>query len=55
MNKDTLNQAVEACKAETKAALETLYNELNHGQQQKVIRSETVKALFERYGVEYAD
>ena len=51
MNKDTLNEAVRACKSETKEALQMVYDVLNHGQQQKIIKDETVKALFERYGV----
>ena len=53
MNKDTLNNAVEACKAETKEALQTVYDELNNGQQKKILKSDTVKALFDRYGVKY--
>lgn len=53
MNKNTLNEAVNACKAETKEALQTVYDALNHGQQQKIIKDETVKALFDRYNVEY--
>lgn len=36
---------------ETKEALQTVYSALNHGQQQKLLRDEKVKALFERYGV----
>lgn len=55
MNKDTLNEAVEACKAETKAALETFFNTLNQGQQQKIVKDERVKALFDRYGVNYEE
>ena len=51
MDKDTLNEAVKACKAETKEALQTVYNELNSGQQKKLLKNETVKALFERYEV----
>ena len=51
MNKDTLNEAVKACKAETKEALQTVYDELNNGQQKKLLKNETVKALFERYEV----
>ena len=53
MDKDTLYEAVKACKEETKEALQTVYNTLNHGQQQKIIKDEAVKALFDRYGVEY--
>jgi hypothetical protein len=51
MNKDTLNEAVAACKAETKEALQTVYDELNNGQQKKLLKNEAIKALFERYGV----
>lgn len=51
MNKDTLNEAVAACKAETREALQTVYDELNNGQQKKLLKNEAIKALFERYGV----
>ncbi len=51
MNKAKLNAAVDICKAETKAALQTVYNELNSGQQKKLLKNEAIKALFERYGV----
>jgi hypothetical protein len=53
MDKNTLNEAVKACKEETKNALQTVYNELNNGQQKKLLKSEAVKALFDRCGVEY--
>ena len=53
MNKDTLEKAVVVCKLETKEALQTVYNELNNGQQKKLLKNDTVKALFDRYGVEY--
>ena len=53
MTKQELSAAVQAMKAETKDALQTMYNELNHGQQKKMIKNETVKTLFDRYGVEY--
>ena len=36
---------------EIQAALLTVYDELNQGQQQKLMKNEKVKALFERYGV----
>ena len=38
---------------ETKAALQTVYDALNHGQQQKLLKDENVKALFDHYGVAY--
>lgn len=45
------------CKTETavkavRTALQTVYGALNSGQQQKLLRDETVAALFARYGVE---
>lgn len=51
MDKNTLNEAVNACKAETKEALQMVYDELNNGQQKKLLKNENIKALFERYGV----
>lgn len=51
MNKNALNEAVKACKEETKEALQTVYDELNNGQQKKLLKNENIKALFERYGV----
>lgn len=53
MNKTTLNEAVANRKAETKNALQTVYDELNHGQQKKILKNENVKALFDLYGVIY--
>ena len=52
MNKEKLLEAVENCKNETKEALQTVYDALNQGQQKKLLKSDTVKALFDRYGVE---
>ena len=53
MKKVDLIAAVQAVKTETKEALQTMYDALNHGQQQKILKNENVKALFDRYGVEY--
>jgi Fe2+ or Zn2+ uptake regulation protein len=53
MDKATLNEAVEVCKAETKNALQTVYDALNQGQQKKIVKNEEVKTLFDRYGVKY--
>lgn len=52
MTKQDLTKAVEAAKAETKAALQTVYDALNHGQQKKLLKDEAVAALFALYGVE---
>ena len=52
MKKEALNEAVAVCKAETKAALQAVYDELNQGQQKKLLKNEAIKTLLERYGVE---
>ena len=51
MTKEMLNQAVEKCKEETKTVLQTVYDALNHGQQNKILKDEKVKALFDLYDV----
>lgn len=43
--------AAEAVAAETKIALQTVFDELNQGQQKKLLKSPEVKALFDRYAV----
>lgn len=43
--------AAEAVAAETKIALQTIFDELNQGQQKKLLKSPEVRALFERYAV----
>lgn len=55
MTKQDLTTAVEAAKAETKAALQTVYDALNNGQQKKLLKDETVAALFALYGVEVGE
>lgn len=54
MKKATLKREVAAVKVETKTALQTMYDALNQGQQKKIVKNAEVKALFDRYGVEYA-
>ena len=53
MKKQDLFDKVTAVKMETKNALQTMYDALNQGQQKKILKNEEVKALFDRYGVEY--
>lgn len=55
MKKTELTAAVETAKAETKNALQTVYDALNQGQQKKIVKDEAVKALFDLYGVEYSE
>ena len=55
MTKTELNAAVELAKAETRTALQTVYDSLNQGQQKKIVKDEKVKKLFDLYGVEYGE
>ena len=55
MLKFELDKKVGAVVAETRDALQTMYDELNHGQQKQIVKNENVKALFDRYGVMYAE
>lgn len=55
MTKNELNTAVELAKAEVKSALQTVYDALNQGQRNKIVKDEKVKALFDLYGVEYSE
>lgn len=51
MTKQKLNTAVTAAKTETRDALQTVFNALNHGQQTKILKNDAVAALFVLYGV----
>ena len=55
MKKTELTKAVDTAKAETKNALQTVYDSLNQGQQKKIVKEEAVKKLFDLYGVEYSE
>lgn len=55
MTKKELIASVENAKVETKSALQTVYDALNHGQQKKIVKEESVKSLFDLYGVEYIE
>ena len=55
MKKSDLIAAVQSVKEETRNALQTMYDALNHGQQQKIVKDEAVKTLFDRYGVNYTE
>lgn len=54
MTKEKLNTAVDEAKTETRNALQIMYDTLNQGQQKKIVKDETVKKLFDRYGVQYS-
>lgn len=53
MTKAELSYAVAEAKAETRSALQTVYDSLNQGQRNKIIKDEKVKALFDFYDVNY--
>jgi hypothetical protein len=53
MNKEQLTQAVKEAKEQTRQALQTVYDGLNQGQQKKIVKDDSVRALFDLYGVEY--
>ena len=53
MTKFELFESVKKAKIETRDALQTVYDSLNHGQQQKIVNNEEVKRLFDLYGVKY--
>ena len=55
MKKSELDTAVKAAKAETRNALQTVYDALNSGQKKKIVKDEAVKKLFDLYGVEYTE
>lgn len=46
-------EAAEVIFADTKDALQTVYDSLNQGQKKQIVKVEKVKELFDRYGVEY--
>lgn len=53
MKKSELKQRTDKLINETRIALHTLYDNLNDGQQHKLLKSAAVKALLDRYGVTY--
>ena len=53
MTKAELKKKTDKAVDETRAALQTVYDALNHGQQMKIVKDEAVKRLFDRYGVVY--
>lgn len=40
---------------QTRFALQTVYDALNKGQRQKLLKNEEIKVLFDRYGVIYEE
>lgn len=55
MKKSDLTAAVEAYKANTQAALQTVYNALDQDQQKQVVQDESVKTLLDIHNVEHTE
>ena len=53
MKRQELAAAVAAAKSETRNALQLVYDSLNQGQQNKIVKDARVRALFALYGVDY--
>jgi len=53
MKKSKLAENLATNMTTTKDALQTLWDNINKGQQKQIIKREEIKALFDRYGVEY--
>lgn len=49
----TFTEKAQKLRQETHDALQLVIDELNHGQKQKIIKNEQVKALLDRYEVNY--
>ena len=48
-----LKEKVIAYNNELKTALQTVYEALNNGQKKQLLKNKAVKALFDRYKIEY--
>lgn len=53
MKKQKLDRAVQAHIDTTRDALQTVYDALNKGQKQKILKNDDVKHIFDVYGVIY--
>jgi len=53
MRRDELAAATIAAREETREALQTMFDALPPGQKSRLVRDEEVKAILDRYGVEY--
>ena len=51
MTKNELTRKTDEVISQTRIALQTVYDALNKGQQQKILKEESVAELFKRYGV----
>lgn len=54
MKKEHLNSVIKDTKTEIRDALQIIVDELNQGQQKKIVKNKKVKELLDNYGVEYS-
>ena len=52
MSKKTYTERAREHVAETRNAMQTFFDELNRGQQKKILRNERVATILEMYGVD---
>ena len=52
MSKKTYTERAREHVAETRNAMQTFFDALNHGQQKKILRNERVATILEMYGVD---
>lgn len=55
MTREELHTKVVAVKTETRDALQLMFDDLNNGQQKKLLKNEEIKALLDRYKVVYSE
>lgn len=55
MTKTELDTKTEAVVIDTKEVIEIFRDNINKGQLKQLLKNEKVKALFDRYGVEYEE
>ena len=53
MKKKVLKEKTQEVKSNTKEALQTLFDNINKGQQKQLVKIPEIKELFDRYGVNY--
>lgn len=49
----TIVEQAEYLRNTIRDSIQVMYDELNHGQQQKLLKNEEIKALFDLYNVQY--
>ena len=53
MKKEVLERKTQEVMNNTKEALQTLFDNINKGQQKQLVKKSEIKELFDRYGVKY--